>query len=174
MLIRTLTDAMEERGYRGPVGWVRILYLYIFQAWFWNLCAQLCPDNLTPFFHRLRGVTIGKDVYIHRTAILDGIYPELIRIGDDARLTPGCIVYCHIKAGEALRKELVPQVVAGVEIGESAFIGLGSILLPGVKIGRCAVVVSGSVVYRNVPAGCVASGNPAKIIKRMPLEPETE
>jgi acetyltransferase-like isoleucine patch superfamily enzyme len=174
MLTRTLKDAMDERGWSGPAGWVRVLYLYLFQAWFWNVCALLAPDNLTPFFHRLRGVKIGKDVYIHRTAILDGIYPGLIEIGDDVRLTPGCIVYCHVKAGEFLRKELVPQVVAGVKIEESAFIGLGSILLPGVTVGRASVVVSGSVVYRNVPAGCIVSGNPAKVIKRLALEPEVE
>ncbi len=159
---------MRERGQRGLAGWARVLYLYLFQAWFWNLCAELGPDNLTTFFHRLRGVKIGKNVYIHRTAILDGIYPELIRIGDDARLAPGCIVYCHIKAGEHLRRTSVPLAVAGVEIGESAFIGLGSILLPGVTVGRGAVVVSGSVVHRSVPSGCVVSGNPARVIRRLP------
>ena len=164
---------MKERGYRGLAGWVRIVYLYLFKAWFWNVCAQLLPDNLTTFFHRLRGVRIGRNVYIHRTAILDGIYPELIRIGDDARLAPGCIVYCHIKAGEVLERTHVPRVVAGVEIGESAFIGLGSIILPGVAIGRGSVVVSGSVVHRNVPDGCVVSGNPARVIHRFPADGST-
>jgi acetyltransferase-like isoleucine patch superfamily enzyme len=158
---------MKERGWAGLAGWCRVLYLYIFKAWFWAVCAELCPSNLTPFFHRLRGVKIGRDVFIDRSVILDGIYPELIRIGDDARLAPGSIVYCHSKAGKHLRETSLPNVVAGVEIGESAFVGLRAIILPGVSIGKGSVVVSGSVVYRPVPDGCVVSGNPAKVIRRL-------
>jgi len=167
MVIETLKDAMKERGWSGFGGWCAILYLYLFKAWFWIICAEHFPANCTPFFHRLRGVNIGKDVFIDRSAILDGIYPELIKIGDDVRLAPGSIVYCHSKAGKQLRENYLPNVVAGVEIRDSAFVGLRSIILPGVTIGRCAVVVSGSVVYRSVPDYCVVSGNPAKIIRRL-------
>lgn len=167
MVIDTLRDAMRERGWSGFEGWCRVLYLYLFKAWFWVLCAELLPANLTPFFHRLRGVKVGRNVFIDRSAILDGIYPELITIGDDARLAPGCIVYCHSKAGALLREELVPPVVAGVEIGESAFIGLRAIVMPGVTIGKGAVVVSGAVVLRPIPDFCVASGNPARVIRRL-------
>lgn len=172
MLKSTLQDAMKEREWHGFAGWCQVLYLYIFKAWFWILCAEHFPTNCSPFFHSLRGVKIGKGVFIDRSVILDGIYPELIRIGDDARLAPGTIVYCHSKAGKYLRDNFLPNVVAGVEICESAFIGLRAVILPGVTIGRGAVVVSGSVVYKSVPDNCVVSGNPAKIIKR--FKPQAE
>ena len=174
MLIATLKEAMRARGWGGLSGWFKVFYLYLFRAYFWPLCAEHCPTNLTPFFRRLQGVKIGRNVFIDRSVILDGIYPELITVGDDARLAPGSIVYCHSKAGKLLSESYLPDVVAPVKIGDSAFVGLHVVVMPGVTIGKGAVVVSGSVVFTNVPEFCVASGNPAKVIRRLrPKEPGT-
>jgi acetyltransferase-like isoleucine patch superfamily enzyme len=58
-----------------------------------------------------------------------------------------------------------PAAVARpVVIGEKCFIGARAIILKGVSIGNGAVVGAGSVVTRNVPAGSVVAGNPAKEI----------
>ncbi|KDE39243.1 hypothetical protein ADINL_2372 [Nitrincola lacisaponensis] len=38
-------------------------------------------------------------------------------------------------------------------------------ILPGVEIGDGAVIAAGSVVTKNVPAGVVFGGNPARFIK---------
>ncbi len=167
MLIATLREAMSARGWSGFSGWCSVFYLYLFRAWFWPVCAELLPANLAPFFHRLQGVKVGRDVFIDRSVILDGIYPELITIGDDARLAPRSIVYCHCKAGRLLASGPLPDVVAPVTIGPSAFVGLGVIIMPGVTIGRGAVLVSGAVVFGSVPDFCVASGNPARVIRRL-------
>lgn len=49
-----------------------------------------------------------------------------------------------------------------VQIKKQAWIGSGAIILPGVTIGEAAVVGAGSVVTKDVPAGAVVKGNPAK------------
>jgi carbonic anhydrase/acetyltransferase-like protein (isoleucine patch superfamily) len=41
---------------------------------------------------------------------------------------------------------------------------MNSIILPGVSIGEDAIIGAGSVVTRNVDAGTVVAGNPAKVI----------
>ena len=53
-----------------------------------------------------------------------------------------------------------------INIGDDVFIGAQSIILKGVTIGDRAVIGAGSVVTKDVPADCIAAGNPARVIKR--------
>jgi maltose O-acetyltransferase len=41
------------------------------------------------------------------------------------------------------------------------------VVLPGVTIGENSVVGAGSVVTKDVPAGVVVAGNPARVIKQI-------
>jgi len=52
-----------------------------------------------------------------------------------------------------------------ITIEDGAWIGAGAIVLEGVHIGRGAVVAAGAVLRQNVPAGMIAAGVPAKIIR---------
>jgi acetyltransferase-like isoleucine patch superfamily enzyme len=60
-----------------------------------------------------------------------------------------------------------------VVIEEDAWIGAGAIVLRGVTIGKGAIVGAGAVVTKDVPAGCIVAGNPAKIVREMPRSPES-
>ena len=51
-------------------------------------------------------------------------------------------------------------------IGDDVFIGAQSIILKGVTIGDRAIIGAGSVVTKDVPADCIAAGNPATLIRR--------
>lgn len=54
-----------------------------------------------------------------------------------------------------------------VVIGDNVFIGEKATILSGVTIGEGAIIGANSVVTRNIPAFCVAVGNPAKIVKQI-------
>lgn len=54
---------------------------------------------------------------------------------------------------------------APISIGDSVLIGTGSIVLKGVSIGEHSIIGAGSVVCKDIPANCIAAGNPAKVIK---------
>lgn len=56
----------------------------------------------------------------------------------------------------------------GPTIRRGARIGGGAVLLPGVEIGEEAFVGAGSVVLRDVPARAVVVGNPARQIRDVP------
>ncbi len=56
---------------------------------------------------------------------------------------------------------------APITIGKNVWIGSNATILQGVTIGDNAVVAAGAVVTRDVPAGTVVGGVPAKTIKRI-------
>ena len=54
-----------------------------------------------------------------------------------------------------------------IEIRDDVWIGGNVTVCPGVKIGNRAVIAAGAVVTKDVPEGCLVSGNPARIIKKV-------
>jgi len=53
-----------------------------------------------------------------------------------------------------------------ISIAENVWVGANSVITAGVSIGRHTIIGAGSVVTKDLPAYCVAVGNPARIIKR--------
>jgi len=53
-------------------------------------------------------------------------------------------------------------------VKRGASIGSGATLLCGITIGERAVIGAGSVVTKDVPAGVIVAGNPAKVLRKIP------
>ena len=66
-----------------------------------------------------------------------------------------------------LRKETPNERIRSqeIEIGENVFIGCNCLILKGSRIGENSVIGAGSVVSGDIPANCVAAGNPAKVLR---------
>jgi acetyltransferase-like isoleucine patch superfamily enzyme len=54
-----------------------------------------------------------------------------------------------------------------IVIGRRCWIGLGTLVMKGVTIGDDTVVAAASVVTSDLPAGVVAAGNPARVVKEL-------
>jgi acetyltransferase-like isoleucine patch superfamily enzyme len=101
------------------------------------------------------GCVIGDRVKIHTNCYV----AQLTVIEEGAFLAPGVSIANDLYPGDERSAELM----AGPVIEAGAQIGVGATLLPYVRIGRGAIVGSGSVVSRDVPAGAVVYGNPARV-----------
>jgi len=126
------------------------------------LMAYACPSNsLRIKLHRLRGVTIGKKVYLGMFCFLDNLYPEYIYIYDNASVNAGTMILTHFNPMRQYAPILKARV-APVVIHKKAIVAVRSVLLPGVSIGESAIVSAGSVVEKNVTDYTLVRGNPAK------------
>ena len=125
----------------------------------WNW-AYRCPLNgLRILFHRLRGVHIGKGVYIGRYCFLDNMYPEYIYIYDGASINAQCMILTHFNPYETW-KGIFKAEVKPVVIKANAIVAVRCTIMPGVTIGEHAVVSSGMTLEKNVPDRCmVRMGN---------------
>lgn len=132
------------------------------------------PYQVTVFFHKLRGVHVGKKSHIARGVILDERNPEMIYIGAGVAITSGVMILCHQRDLTDYRPGMYamhcPFKEGKVVIEDGAHIGIGSIIMPGVTIGEGAIIGAGSVVTRDIPPYCVAVGSPAKVIKTFKKE----
>lgn len=98
------------------------------------------------------GVTIEDNVFVgHSVAFINDIYP---RATTDGQL--------QTEADWKVDKTLVKK---------GASIGSGSTILANVTIGENAIIGAGSVVTRDVPANCIAYGNPARVRRQIPVNP---
>jgi len=110
--------------------------------------------------YRHTGMRIGDDVVIYNSD-LDGLYPELITIGNNVTITHA-VVLVHDDSAVLWKKR---RRVAPVTIGDNVFVGHHSLVLPGVTIGDNCIIAAGAVVSKNVPDNCIVAGNPARVVK---------
>lgn len=125
---------------------------------------------------RLRGVKIGKHVFLGGGNILDRVRPDLITIDDYVSLAGGVYILTHSNPTTPLREILGESyhVIKPVHIKRGAWIAVNVVILPGVTIGENSIVATGSVVMKDVPPFTIVGGSPAKIIKEIKPVPKSE
>lgn len=164
-----IQELMSFYGYKGSIGVVR-LYFFFLRDWILQVFAQACPHpGLTVMLNRLRGVKIGKHVYIGPGVAIDGDYPHLITIEDYVSIGMNTMIYAHANPTCSLELKLnyYPRKVIPTIIKRGAWITPGCIILAGVTIGENSVVGTGSVVNRDVEPYTVVAGNPARPVKKL-------
>lgn len=95
-----------------------------------------------------------------------GSEPFLITLGRNVHICAGVQFLTHDGGVLAFRDRFPDlDLVAPIDVGNNVFIGVGAILLPGTVIGDDCVIGAGAVVTGSIPAGSVAAGNPARVVR---------
>ena len=132
-------------------------------------------------------VRLGQSGNLYDGVLLETQGSGTIDIGDDFVLNRGVVISAHsgvhlgngVMVGEQtsirdhdhahgsgapLREQ--GYVSAPIVVEDDVWIGRGCAVLKGVRIGRGAVVAANAVVTRDVPAGAVVAGVPARPVPR--------
>ena len=114
---------------------------------------------------RLKGdpeIIIGNNFYMNAGCHILGE----IQIGDNVQIGPKTVIWGRdhgISKGELIRNQ--PHVKKPIVIGNDVWIGANVTVLKGVNIGDGAVIGAGSIVTKDIPEYAIAVGNPAKVIR---------
>jgi maltose O-acetyltransferase len=157
-----------------------------------QLVLRLIPLSLFPHFqaliYRWAGFDIGSGTRILGPFIIRGwgdIYRNLsigpgsainshvdLDLSAPVRLGANCTLGHYVvfittnhEMGPSTKRG-GPPAMAGITVGDGAWIGACVTILPGVTIGPGAFVAAGSIVTRSIPANGRAAGNPA-VVKRI-------
>ena len=114
------------------------------------------------------GCEIKDRARIHSNCFI----PEYTSIDEDAWIGPNVTMTNVLHPPCPEFKNRAPlsngeKCCRGPIIKSRAVVGAGSVILPGIIIGEDALVGAGAVVTCDVPTGCVALGNPAKVVKKI-------
>jgi acyl-[acyl carrier protein]--UDP-N-acetylglucosamine O-acyltransferase len=110
---------------------------------------------------RNQGAHIGRKVFA-RALSVEEKFARLLCIEDDVVFAYGVRIILH---DSALNNRYgVPVRFGKVIVRKGAYIGARSIILPGVEIGEGAIVGAGSLVTRDIPPDSVAYGVPARVM----------
>jgi len=124
-------------------------------------------SKIGTFVEIQRGATVGSRVKISsHTFICEGVQIEdQVFVGHGVTFINDRYPRSVNDRGELQTGEdwnVVPTIVR-----KRASIGSGSTILCGVEIGEGAIVGAGSVVTKNVPAGSSGAGNPARVFRQI-------
>lgn len=125
----------------------------------------------------LAGASIGANCNICAQVFIEND----VEIGDNVTIKPGVQLWDGLRVGNNVfigpnatftndrfpRSKVYPEQFLRTIVESGASIGANATILPGITIGENAMVAAGAVVTRNVPAGAVVMGNPARIARTL-------
>ncbi len=112
--------------------------------------------------HRFWSVVTGADIPLN-AQIAGGLllpHPNGLVIHPEAQVGPNCLLFQQVTLGTIADKPGAPRLGGHVDVGA------GAKILGPVVIGDHAVIGANAVVLSDIPAGAVAVGSPARVIKQ--------
>jgi acetyltransferase-like isoleucine patch superfamily enzyme len=108
--------------------------------------------------HRLRGVKVGREVFIGDEVYLENEYPEAVDIQDGVHISVRAIIIAHTHGS------------GKVIIEKDAFIGPNTVIVTSggrtLRIGEGAVIGAGVVITNNVAPHMFVVNNSAKVVAK--------
>ena len=110
-------------------------------------------------------ISIGAGTFVNYDCVMLDVAP--IRIGAVCQLAPRVQLLTATHPIDPGPRRVGWESAEPIAIGDNVWLGGGAIVCPGVMIGEDTVVGAGAVVTRDLPAGVVAAGVPARVLREI-------
>jgi maltose O-acetyltransferase len=110
-------------------------------------------------------ISIGGGTFVNYGCVMLDVVP--IRIGRACQIATNVQLLAATHPLEPTPRRDGWEYGEPITIGDNVWLGGGVIVCPGVTIGDDSVVGAGAVVTRDLPAGVVAVGNPARVLREL-------
>jgi maltose O-acetyltransferase len=110
-------------------------------------------------------ISIGARTFVNFDCVMLDVAP--IRVGESCQLATKVQLLTATHPVDPEPRRLGWEFAEPITIGDNVWLGGGAIVCPGVTIGDDTVVGAGSIVTRDLPAGVVAYGNPARVAREI-------
>ena len=98
--------------------------------------------------------------------IFDTLRPDLIEIREGTTISVRCVIVSHfVKQRNGYREWSYGKV----KIGKNCYLGANVVICQPVSIGDNSAIAAGAVVTKDIPAGEIWGGVPAKFIKKVEI-----
>jgi maltose O-acetyltransferase len=110
-------------------------------------------------------LSLGDRTFVNFGLVALDVAP--VTVGADCQIGPNVQLLTPIHPLEPGPRRDRWERAAPITLGDNVWLGGGVIVLPGVTIGDDTVVGAGAVVSRDLPAGVVAVGTPARVVREL-------
>jgi maltose O-acetyltransferase len=110
-------------------------------------------------------ITIGAGTFVNYDCVMLDVAP--IRIGAACQIATRVQLVTPTHPIDPEPRRAQWESAEPITIADNVWLGSGAIVCPGVTIGENTVVGAGAVVTRDLPAGVVAAGTPAKVLREI-------
>jgi UDP-2-acetamido-3-amino-2,3-dideoxy-glucuronate N-acetyltransferase len=141
-----------------------------------HLCEGVAVGDLAML---REGVDVGREAMIGGSVAVGRLVSvgDRSRVQNNSMIAAGSIIESEVFIGPSvvttndptMGRRAAGQSWSGVLFRARARVGAGAVLLPGVEVGEEAVVGAGSLVTRDVPPRTLVLGSPARMVRE--LEP---
>jgi len=118
-----------------------------------------------PFFCEYGAVGIGERTFINVDAVMLDVAP--IEIGAACQIATRVQLLTATHPIDPEPRRIGWEYAEPITLADNVWLGGGVIVCPGVTIGQDTVVGAGAVVTRDLPAGVVAAGVPARVLREI-------
>ena len=113
-------------------------------------------------------IHIGENFYSNYNLTMLDVCP--ITIGKNAMIGPNCQFLTPLHPLDPIERNSGKEYGAPITIGDNFWAGGGVTVLPGVTLGNNVVAGAGAVITKSFGDNVVLAGNPARVIKEIPVK----